>query len=359
MRMHRDDERAKVCFERALLIAERAQGSEGLLVGEALAQLARVWIVRGDAACALTCAERALAIARHGSGPDHTSVADRHLTLALVLAGRGDFAGQKAHAQSALAVDEKACGPEHLRVSWDLAHLGWAALSLGQTEEAKTCHARAVAICEKAWGPEHSHLTGRLDLSARVLQDTGELESARLLAERALKLVEGPGRPNSFVVLHPLASVLLDLGDIEGAGRHLEQALSTVHAEAGGLGAWAGPDWEGAVAMLPTLGRLRRLQGRLGEAKAALDESLATPEQLGPPHWGRTAATHLEYGLTLQAEGDLAGAREHLAQAVAMLERQIGPRHPRTDKARRALAAVEAAGVTPKRRRGSRPPRAR
>jgi hypothetical protein len=40
--------------------------------------------------------------------------------------------------------------------------------------------------------------------------------------------------------------------------------------------------------------------------------------------------------------GDLAGAREHLTQAVTMFERQIGPRHPRTEKARRCLAALDA-----------------
>jgi hypothetical protein len=41
-----------------------------------------------------------------------------------------------------------------------------------------------------------------------------------------------------------------------------------------------------------------------------------------------------------------------------MFERQIGPRHPRTEKARRALTELEA-GVTSKRRRAARPPRAR
>ncbi len=218
-------------------------------------------------------------------------------------------------------------------------------LSLGEVAEARAYHERALAIGEKVYGPEHGHLFGTLNDFARLLQDLGEPESAKPLVERYVRFLEespGHGGLVPFWALHPWASVLLDLGDLEGAQYHLERALSGAPAYEGGLGDWQGPDYEGAVALLPTLGRLRRLQGRLEEAKACLQQSLATPEYPGLPRPGRMAATHLEYGLTLQALGDLAGAREHLAQAVTIFERQLGPKHPRTERARRELAALDA-----------------
>jgi DNA-binding SARP family transcriptional activator len=371
LRVESDNVGAKACFERALSIAERAEGPDGALVGEALAHLASALTVLGDLERAQACAERALAIAQRVYQSGHLSLANRHWKLGLVLAARGDFAGQKAQYERVLAL--RGNGPGLVGVgpragaleggwsTWDLLSMGWATLCLGETAEARVYYERALAAGQEVWGPEHGHNFGALAGLARMLQDVGEPEPAKALLERYLMTLEGSGKHGGLVPfwsLHPLASVLLDLGDLEGAERHLARALTTGAWAKTGLGPWAGPDYEGVVAMLPTLGRLRRLQGRVEEARAALDESLATPEQLGPPHWGRTAATHLEYGLTLQAEGDLAGAREHLTQAVAMFERQIGPRHPRTEKARRALAELEA-GVTSKRRRASRPPRAR
>ncbi len=353
LRVESDHAGARACFERALAIAERAQGPEGPLVGEALAHLALVLAALGEPARARACAERALAVARQAHGPDHPGLADYHWALGVVLASKGDFAGCKTRFEQALAIREQAYGPDDIGVTqellgegwmaWDLQSLGWATLCLGEAAEARAHYERALAISERVWGPEHGHIVGALAGLARLLQDLGEPASAKPLSERALAIVGKQPDSVEFYVLHPLASVLLDLGDLEGAQRHLEPAL-TVGPRIG-LGGWAGPDYEGAVAMLPTLGRLRRLQGRLEEAKASLEESLATPEHLGPPHWGRMAATHLEYGLTLQALGDLAGAREHLTRAVTLFERQLGPKHPRTQRARRCLAALGQQGT--------------
>jgi tetratricopeptide (TPR) repeat protein/predicted Ser/Thr protein kinase len=335
-------------LERALAIAERTQGPDGPLVGWALSELARVLVVLGDPVSARAYAERSLAIAERAIRPDHPnveSVAGAHMRLGTVLAAVGDFAGQKTEYEHGLAMAEQAYGPDHLWVGYVLFLVGSAMLSLGETAKAKACHERVLAIYEKAFGPESNLIAEGMIFLARVLQDIGEPESAKALLERMLVIHEkeyGPSREGMFWLLHPLASVLLDLGDLESAARHLGQALTVGIAYRRGLGEWAGPDWEGGVAMLPAVGRLRRLQGRLAESKAHLEESLATPEQLPPPHWGRIPATHLEYGLTLQAMGDLAGAREHLEQAVAMSESQLGPKHPRTERARRCLAALDA-----------------
>ncbi len=100
LRVQSDAPGARACFERALAIAERAQGPDGLLVGEALANLAGALAVLGEPASAQTCAERALAIAQRVNGPDHPSVARGHRTLAIVLASRGDFAGQKTQLEA-------------------------------------------------------------------------------------------------------------------------------------------------------------------------------------------------------------------------------------------------------------------
>jgi DNA-binding SARP family transcriptional activator len=351
-----DDARARDCYLRGLTIAEAVEGPGGKLVSRALGSLALVLVALGDLKGAKAAAERALAIAKELAGRGYWSVKDeqaRHVGLAVVLAHMADFAGERQHLEQALEIEESIGGPDSLDVGWILSDLTvW--LALGDTGRAKEYGSRVLAVMEKAYGPSHPWVAYALCRFAELLQVVGEPAAAVPLLDRALAILQDKEGPDAAAAAHPhrvLGSVLLDLRDVEAAAPHL---LRAVALQEGGHGQRA----DALADILPDLGRLRRMQGDLAGAEACLTRSLAIPEDVCPPHQTRMAATHLEYGLTLQAEGDLAGAREHLTQAVALSERQLGPLHPRTDKARRALAALDPESVTPKRRRASRPPRA-
>ncbi|MEO7993814.1 MAG: tetratricopeptide repeat protein [bacterium] len=78
--------------------------------------------------------------------------------------------------------------------------------------------------------------------------------------------------------------------------------------------------------------------GRLVEARAALEETLArTIAALGPEH-PDTLKTQSNLALALWAMGDLAGARQLDEAVLVAQERVLGPEHPQTLRTRGSLA---------------------
>jgi tetratricopeptide (TPR) repeat protein len=388
-----DDVGAQASCEQALAIIEQALGADSEEAGWAHAHLAYLAVRLGDLPGARTEAERATAaFDKVFDVPDPERQLTKnpargwgHFVLAYVSGQQGDFTGERDHLARALAVWERVFGPEHDRPVMCLSVIGsFSKPAFGDLPGARDCLERALALSQqKGPGPDHPWGFGTVTNLARVMQFLGDPAAAKPLAEQALVIVETalrraqraglaalqaftPADFNLALVTQRafartahdlLASVLLDMGDLVAAESHLEKALLITKDVM--FGEWSGPDYEGVAEVLPTLARLRRLQGRLEESKACLEQSLATPEHAGPPHQWRMAATHLEYGLTLQEMGDLAGAKEHLEQAVSLFAFRLGPRHPRTEQARQCLAALEAEGATPKRRGASRSSRAR
>jgi tetratricopeptide (TPR) repeat protein len=330
-----DEPGAKACYERALAIAERAEGPEGLLVAEVRLDLSMVLGGLGDFAGAKEQAERALAIFEKTCPPDYGRLASAHMGLGLLSGHLAEFAQEKAHYEQALRIAEKAYGPDHPEVGWRLVTLGrWSLRAFGDLATAKAYQERGLQIYEKAYGPDHPRMGGPLISLAETLRLLGDPGDAKTLVERALAIegkTWGEQDPES---LRLLGSLLLDLGDLQTAPSVLARAQ-----EAAERPDRLDPELKAAVYL--EVGRLHHLQGDLEGAKVFLKQSLAIPEAMCPPHQFRMAATHQEYGLTLQALGDPAGAREHLTQAVTMFESQIGPKHPRTQRARRCLAALD------------------
>ncbi len=364
-----DDAGAKAACERALATAERTQGRESQLATEMCHRLAYLQMRLGDFASAKRGAEWAAAALEKCLPPEARPRAWGPLFLAYVLAHVGDLSGERREWERALEIAEQVFEPGNTRMALALFPVGlYARLGAGDLAGAKAHLERAHQVLGQASGWEHPLTGAILSGLVQVAQLSGDPAAARPLAEQILAVAEKrqkSGRQAASFgaqgweladffcatviglrlsargALNQLASVRLDLGDLEAAQSHLERALTMADVF---YGEWSGPDYEGVAEVLPNLGRLRRLQGRLEEAKACLERSLATPEHLGPPHQWRMAATHLEYGLTLQEMGDVSGAREHLTQAVAMFEHRLGPQHPRSENARRCLAALDAAG---------------
>jgi len=373
-----DDARAAALCEQALARMPRGSGPPPLLApdvwdtstGGIRLKLAYLRTRLGDLAGAKRSAKQAAAALEEAFPPDHPERGWGPWCLAYVLAHQGDYREEKRQWERALEFWQRVFPPGHPRVTLAQFPLGlYSEPAFGDLAAARAHLETAHQSAGHAHGWEHPFTGGILFGLAQVTHLGGDLAAARALWEEALAVAEkaqqyGEGTPSfryrawefaDFAIptitgmrlsvrsaLDRLASVLLDLGDLEGAQGHLERALTMPKVI---CGEWPGPDREGIAEVLPALARLRRLQGRLEEAKAALGQSLAVPEDPSLPHPSRIATTHLEYGLTLQALGDLDGAREHLTQAIAMFERRLGPQHPRTERARRDLAALGQEGT--------------
>jgi len=369
-----DDLGARALCERAVAVAERGGNWDGGVAwwrrdydeeGWARLHLAHILVRLGDLPGARAQAEQGIAAMAALCAADYPTHGWGHVVLAYVLGQQSDFRGERDELGRALDFWESVYGTGQGRPVMCLLPIGlYARPAFGDLTGARGYLERALALTEADLGPDHPRTACFVLALARLLQFSADPAAARPLAERALAMAE-TARARSLLRRSPcvgwelydfvlgglwnlhvsvrgsltlLGSVLLDLGDLAAAQSYLERA-ATIGEEV--VGEWSGPDYEGVAEVLPTVGRLRRLQGRLEEAKACLEQSLATPEHLGPPHQWRMAATHLEYGLALQEMGNLATAREHLQQAIGMFERRLGSQHPRTEQARRELAALD------------------
>jgi class 3 adenylate cyclase/tetratricopeptide (TPR) repeat protein len=325
-----DESIRRAHFARALAIAEGTEGPEGRLAADVHARFGNALAEMTHFAEGRAESEKALALFERVLPPDDPRVARQHADLGFVLGYLAEFAAEKHHFERALALSEQAFGSDHPEVAQPLKFLGLVSFpAFGDLVSARACLERAVSIYEGAFGTEHPYFGWALHNLAVVLHLQGDLVQARSALERGLSIV-----PDDYLY-HLLGRVLLGFGDLGGAKAQMERAVVVVKE-------WSGrDDHECELEVLPSLARVYRLQGDLRSARAYLEHSLGIEEALYPPHQTRLAATRREYGLLLQAEGDLVGAREHLRKAVAQFESCSGPQHPLTVQARRDVAAVD------------------
>ena len=220
---------AKVLFERALTLAEKAYGPDHPEVAAIVSNLGSVLQDLGDLQGAKEHYKRALKIDEEAYGPDHPEVAKDVSNLGSVLQNLGDLKGAKEHYKRALVIGEKTYGPDHLELATIVNNLGSVLQDLGDLQGAKEHYKRALKIDEEAYGPDHPNVAIPVNNLGRVLQALGDLQGAKEHFDRALKIDEeayGPDHPNVAIRVNNLGSILKDLGDLQGAKEHFERALS-------------------------------------------------------------------------------------------------------------------------------------
>ena len=89
---------------------------------------------------------------------------------------------------------------------------------------------------------------------------------------------------------------------------------------------------------LVALGETELTRGQPQEARAPLTEAVLLRAKNGPQSWDLAEARE-RLGEALAASGD-GGAGALLRRAASTLETQLGPNHPQTLRARRALQAI-------------------
>jgi eukaryotic-like serine/threonine-protein kinase len=288
------DAEAEQSLLRAIGILERAFGPRHLAVSQTLNNLAGQYGRQGRLDESLALMTRAHAIKEAIYGPDHPEgVLDlKNIGLGNLL--KADYAAAQRAFERNLAVELKAFGPSHPRVVWTEARLGGLHLRLGRLDEAEAAYRRAVDGAEKALGPDHfetaSYVRGLAEVALRRRRlDEADTFLSRVLAASA----KTPGNP-------------------EVAGN------------------------------LKSLATLRTRQGRLPEARVAIDEALAVQRKtLRPGHPGLGESLVILADL-LAAEGKLAEAEPLYREALATAEKALGPEHPDVARALHGLGALQA-----------------
>ncbi|MDY7230395.1 serine/threonine-protein kinase [Hyalangium rubrum] len=280
-------------FEEALVLQERAHGSEHPQVARTLSRLASTMATLDRSAEALTYAQRALAINERLLGPEHPDCSASLHSIAFVLAisGRPDEA--LPHMKRALAIEERAFGPNHPAIVKSLINLSnvhrEAADAIPLLERALAIqnqvpdvnhpdrvfilknlainhglldHFReqleygqlALSIEEKLLGPNHADVAQTLHMVGQAHQRLGAPARALPLLERAFAIAEArpltdsysTGRDVRVELRKTLANTLWTLGRERARARTLMAGAlelargggSTLAQEAAGLEKW-------------------------------------------------------------------------------------------------------------------------
>ncbi len=324
---------AKTLYERALVVYEKALGSEHEYVATTVNNLGLVLQDLGDLECAKVYLERALAIDEKQFGREHPKVAIRVNNLGTVLFELGDLQGAKAHYERALAIWEKQLGAEHPKVAIGNNNLGSVLFELGDLEGAKVYFERALAIDEKQFGREHPNVARDVNNLGSVLFELGDLEGAKVYFERALAIDEkqfGREHPNVARDVNNLGSVLKDLGDLAEAKTHYERASAIWEKQ-------LGMEHSQVAVANNNLGSLSYTMGEIQEAKQYHQRALAIREKIFGNEHPDVGQSVWWLGTIAEREGDKETARMYLERALKIFQKFLGDEHPTTQTAKRNL----------------------
>jgi tetratricopeptide (TPR) repeat protein len=334
---------ARETLRRALKLVDDAGRRCDHHIAALLIQLGRVLRRLGDYGAAAAVLERALLANQAVFGPRHHRTAEVLIHIGALLRDQGHLAEARARLELAFEINVAAYGPSHHTTARARAHLGRVLRRMEELPRAREMLERALADVERARGRDHPQVAWTLVHLSTVLQAQGLLDRARAVLERALTITERtypPGHPDVAWILTHLAAVTIlhDPRRRVAADAALERALSITENA-------YGKDHLDVAWVLTHVGTAFQRAGRLEEAKGLLERALAIIERAaagdGQPH-RLIVPTLTALGQTLGALGQAAQAAARLKAVIAIASVRLGPHHPETRAAWRALEDVDA-----------------
>jgi serine/threonine-protein kinase len=270
-------------------------------------------------------------------GPRHDRRAASLRVLARALDGAGRSEEALTRIAEALAIHRERFGPSHLQVAIDLACQATIESHSSRLAEAERDGRQALALLTGGPAVVASDLaTLRLHVG-RVLAEAGRLEEAEEQLAQAVASFRGhqPQQAQSLgYALDALGDVARRRGQVRKASELGREALATLERSGG--------------AHLPAtdLARVRAgaalwAAGESGEGERLLRAGLDGLQRTFPDHADLATARFL-LGEALARSGRLGEARALLQDALAWRQAHLGPADPRTTAVRRALAASSA-----------------
>ena len=265
---------AKVLLEKALGVAEQAEGREGEAVRQVLDVFSSFNANYGDRAAAQAQLERQLPLTKRLLGPRSMEFLRLHGKMAQVLALQGKSAELDAFIDGTTAGAASEHGETDTFTIQLIADFAKLYVQLGRLDKAEAHYRRVIGLAEQKFGPEHQFTVANMVLLANVVQDRGgDAEAAGLYAgvlarwEKAF----GPGYHRDHDVQLSYGVSLRRLSRFEEAEKAFRAAIEISAKALGELHAF------NAKPRINLAGLYREL-GRLPEAealyKSALDASM-------------------------------------------------------------------------------------
>ena len=312
VKLHREGKytEALPLAERALVIREKALGSQHLDVAQSLNTIAELYREKGDYVQAEPLYKRALAIREKALGAEHPDFAESVNNLAVLYYAKGDYVQAEPLYKRALAICEKVFGAEHNNVATTLSGLALVYRIRGDYVRAEPLYQRAIAIREKLFGAEHPSIATPLSNFATLYREKGDYIKAEQLEQRALVIREkalGSEHPHVAASLNHLAVIYKNQGDYIKAEQLGQRALAIREKV-------FGPEHPSVAVSLNNLARLYVAKGDYVQAEPLYKRDLAIGEKL-------LGAQHPEVAITLRNLAELYELRGDITQAVQFLNR--------------------------------------
>ena len=319
-----DFEAAEGLYQRATGIADRAAGSDELLIAQILDSHASNLIARArfDAAGALV--RTALAIRERLAGASHPTVAASLATLTDLQHESAHVQEAAATAERALAIAAKTYGPTDIALGDFINRVARAALALGNYARAEALYRETLAVREKAAGPESLEAAESLGGLARVALLTNDNVTSEQRHRRTLAIRErflGPG--------HPLvANDVFNLGLISYRRRDFTTALA-LYARALTIRQHTFGTAHPSIAVtLNNLGLVYWRQLDYSHAEECFAQALALAEQLYGADSLRVTNALGNLGIIAKETGNYPLAEARYRRALAIKETHLGADHP-------------------------------
>ena len=326
---------AQELLEEALAIRERTEGPEHPDVAVVLDQLADVDQDLGEDELALAAILRSLHIRQASFGPDAPETVDTVTRLGEYYVGAGDLVTAEFYYQHALNAMRKTPRGRTMAVVPLLMSLAQLHSNRNQNERAASLLAEALAIQEKLLGPTHPDLADTLNLQAAAAINLNRNAEAEKFLRREFQIFAHNGEETS----RDAAACLESLSDVYAAQRQnvkAETALSQALEIREKILGRSNPELLGYIY---NLAEFNMTLGDQEKAEKLFLRIVAVPVAPNDSNAQMVADALENLGNIAAAKNETERAEEHYQAAAELLEKTLGPAHPKVAVALDTLAA--------------------
>ena len=259
------------------------------------------------------------------------------------LAGLYSYSGRHDRAatlyRAALDIDRQALGNDHPQVGMHLQNLAVALQAQGKLEEAVPLYEESMQILQRVYGDKHPQMLDAAANYGRFLHRRGELARAEEILSRVVELDREARGPRHAFVAHDLVNlgmVRLDTQRYAQAEQNFRAALD-IYADT------LPADHPYVASALSGLGRCMLEQNRLTEAEQTLRRAKELAAKSFAPDSPQLASANSSLGRVLMAQRRTDEAAQLLRESYPILQQAQGENAVITQRAREALAQLDAA----------------
>ena len=309
--------------QEALRLRQAYLGSNGVAVGDAIANIAAFHYSSGDLPAAERANREALEMRRQLLGNNNTNVATSLNNLSLAVWSQGRLKEAETYQTEALNIRRRLLSETNLEVGKSLANLASIQWVRGNYSGAAARMTEALKVFRSQLGEEHPHVATLQNNLATMLARKGELTGAEALHRNTLEVrrrVLNGKHDDIAYSLTQLATVLTDSGKLDEAETNLLDAWKMEQELALG-------DHPNVADTLAGLGAVLAKKGDLAAAETNHLAALELRKKLLGADNPDVADSLDALAVVTAMRGDLTRAKELLAEGLALNEKRLGREH--------------------------------